>query len=113
MALSKRNSRSKNNNNNNKNIKKSKKSSNSSKANPAQKKKYVESKLKQMCMKMKAPARVDIVFRSGYCWKEDEGGGVKKFEDFYKKLQKMYGPKSFNPKNFRLDYNELYEKMKA
>ena len=113
MALSKRNLRSKNNNNNNKNNKKSKKSSNSSKANPAQKKKYEESKLKQICMKMKAPACVDIVFRNGYCWKEDEGGGVKKFENFYKKLQKMYGPKSFNPKNFRLDYNELYEKMKA
>ena len=69
-----------------------------------------ESKMKQECtnhIKTEKAIYIDeIEFKDGKCYYWN-GGNRQIYEKFYKGLKKKYGRKSYNPKNYRIDYNYL------
>ena len=109
----------KNNKKSNRNNKKSSKNN----IDLSYKKKYIDRKLKQMCLKIpssfKWPFLTDISYTdhwklktTGGCIETDESGHSFELKGFYDMLKKKYGPESYNPKNYKLNYNFLYDKIK-
>ena len=70
-----------------------------------------ESKMKQECTNhIKTEKTIyinEIEFEKGVCYYYDDGGNRNIYEKFYKGLKKKYGKKSYNPKNYKIDYNYL------
>ena len=81
----------------------------SKKSNPKRISK-VETTMKKECtnyIKTEKAIYVDeIEFNKGKCYYWN-GGNRKIYEKFYKGLKKRYGSKSYDPKNYKIDYNYL------